>query len=540
MFIRKKANKGGSYSIMLLTGERVPGKKHVVSRMVKNFGSATTEQELEALIQEAESYKTQLEARLPKKIKTLKINADIDLLSCRHYHPGFLDVYGCLFDQTFGQLALKSDALQQLRELVVLRVATPNSKRATVIQAEDYGIDVTLNCTYRLMDRLTPAFIDDIKQAARQRTVSLLAEQKRSVTILFYDLTTLYFETSSQDELRNFGFSKDGKHQHVQIMLAVIVTEEGLLIDYEEFPGNCYEGHTLLPVITKLQTRYRVEKAILVADAALMNKINLQELTANNIYYVIAARIKNMKKEVKQALLHNEYYSPIHTICDEQGAVVDNVQAKKIALETGDSLIAYHSSKRARKDAWERQKDLEKIKYYLQSTGKSKLTSRLKKTYVVIRKDCAIEINPEKLKLEEAYDGFFGLQTNIENPDPKQLLSAYRGLWQVEQTFRIAKSNLEIRPIFHFTPRRIRAHLAICYMALALIRQAQFILKHQGLPLSAEQLHTLIAKMCVVQIKDHAQQLFEITQDHPPDLLHLYKILNIPWRKRFAYLPLSL
>jgi transposase len=536
MFIRKKANKNGSYSILLLTGERIPGKKHVVSRMIKNFGTTSSKKEVDELIRQAELYKAQLKNCVSKKIKSLKLNGDIDIASCCTYQPGFADIYGHLFQKTFNSLTLKPSLLNQLNDLVALRVAHPCSKRATTMQAENYGFDLTLNSVYRFMDKLTLPIINMLRQAIYQQTVKLLSEQKRKVNILFYDLTTIYFETNTQDELRNFGFSKDGKYHHVQIMLAVIVTEDGLPIDYEEFRGNYYEGHTLIPVIDKIQRQYNVEKAVLVADAALMNKINLQELTDRGIKYVIAARIKNAKKDLKNTMFDLETYTHVSSSHNSDGIIEDNILAKKIQLKTGDWLVAYYSSKRARKDELDRQDDLEKIKNYLSSTGKNKLTTRLKKPYVVIRKDCAIEIDLEKLKLEQTYDGFFGFQTNMEDINPKELLKTYRGLWQVEQTFRIAKSNLEIRPIFHYTPQRIKAHFAICYIALALIRYAQFIINKSGLAISIDQLHTLIEKMCVIKIKNSDNNTFEITRDCPAELRIIYQIFNIPWRKRFTSL----
>ncbi len=534
MFIRKKANKGGSYSILLVIGERVPGKKHVVSRVVKHFGSATTEAALEKLWEEARQYKAQLEASMPKKARSLKINGELDLASCYTYHVGFSDVYGHLFQQTFSTLPLTSTALRQLADVTILRIALPGSKRKTAAHAKDYGVTLTHNAIYRMMDRLTPSVIDAIKQAVYQRTTALLADAQQPVSVLFYDLTTVYFETCTQDAIRDFGFSKDEKHQHVQIMLAVIVTQEGLPIDYEEFPGNCYEGHTLLPVIEKLQTRYSIGQAILVADAGLMNTMNLEELTRRNIHYIIAARIKNLKNEVKQHMVDLTSYHTIHPSPYHSLSADDALKAKKIKLDDGSWLIAYHSRQRARKDAWDRENNLEKIKHDVASSGKNKLTARLKKPYVMLKQDCRIEIDPDQLNHAQAYDGLFGLQTNLKNPKPIDVLAAYRGLWQVEQTFRIAKSSLHIRPVFHYSVRRIRAHFAICYMALALVRYAQCILNQHQQHTPADQLHALLDQVCVTRIQDRTGHTFEILQDHPPNLKTLYAIFGLPWRRKFT------
>ncbi len=286
MFIRKKKNKSGTYSILLLIGERVPGKAHPVSKMIKNFGSSSDENKLKKLVEEAEVYKNYLQSTSPKA-KILKIATDVDLRSCRSYNVGFSDVYGQAFSSIFNTINLKGNLLQRLKDLVIMRIAEPCSKRRTANVAMEYGISLNIDTIYKLMDQINAPIIEQVKKIIFSHTAELLKEQKRTIDVLFYDLTTIYFETSTQDEIRDFGFSKDGKHQHVQIMLAVIVTKEGLLIDYEEFPGNSYEGHTLIPVLNKIQERYHIDNTVIVADAALMNKINLQELDVHGIKYTL-------------------------------------------------------------------------------------------------------------------------------------------------------------------------------------------------------------------------------------------------------------
>lgn len=535
MYVRKRKNISGSYSVMLCIGERSPGKKHPTSRMIKSFGVARDEKHLGELLAEAERYKKYMEYNAPKA-KTLRINTERDILFCRSCNVGFYDVYGHFFQMIFNSLPLKDNVARKLKDITVMRIAYPCSKRRTAIIAEEYGIDFNVDHIYKMMDQLDDPIVLHIKQVIYKHTHKILAEQKQSVDILFYDLTTIYFETNTQDELRDFGFSKDGKHQHVQIMLAVIVSKEGLPIDYEEFPGNSYEGHTLLPVIHKIRARYAIDKTIIVADAALMNKINLQELDAYGIQYIIAARLKNSKKEIKASILDLSNYNVISITPTNQQDTYDQILSKMIVSETGDYIFAYHSTKRARKDAYDREKDLEKIKKYLNRTGKNKLTSRLNKPYVKISKDCKITIDPKKLNLEAQYDGFFGLRTNIKNADATEILQHYRGLWQVEQTFRITKSNLEIRPVFHYTPSRIRAHFLICYMALSLIRYVEFTLKTKGLNIPPEQLFQLLNNTRKIKLIDSKNQTFQIFEDPPAEVPLIYQALKIKLPKKFEYL----
>jgi transposase len=527
MFIRKKKNAGGSTSILLLTSDRRPGKKHSNLRLLKNFGSSHDENELEIFIQKAEEYKKHLSSIAPKT-SMLKIISPRDIQHCFSINIGFLDVYGKFFDKVFSSLNLKSHELKKLHDLIVMRIAMPASKRKTAMASCNYGIDFNVDSIYKLMNKLTKNSIMQTKKIIHDHSVKLLNEQREIFDVMFYDLTTVYFETNSQDALREFGFSKDGKCQHVQIMLAVIVTKHGLPIDYEEFPGNCYEGHTLIPVIEKIKMRYNIDQAVLVADAALMNKINLSTLTEKKINYVISARVKNMKKCIQDTILDQSSSQIIYSSND------DSISSKEIKLPTGDTLIAFHSSKRSRKDAYDREKGIEKIKKYLDSTAKSQLTSRLKKSYIKVSGKAKIEIDLDKLNHEKRFDGFFGIQTNLEKINAKEILTTYRGLWQVEQTFRIAKSTLEIRPVFHYNTDRIRAHFLICYMSLAIIRYVEFELVKNNLHYPVEQLHFLLNQMRVTKVHHADNNVYVLLEDAPPELLLIYNALKIKLRKKFS------
>ena len=494
--------------------------------MIKNFGTSRDEEELNKLIQRAEEYKQHLLLVSPKA-STLKITSPRDIKSCLSFTVGFTDVYGKFFDNIFSKLNLKPHELKKLHDLIVMRIANPASKRKTAIISRDYGIDCGVDSIYKMMDQLTEDAIIQAKKIIYSHSTELLKEQKEAVDVMFYDLTTVYFETNSDDVLRNFGFSKDGKCQHVQIMLAVIVTKHGLPIDYEEFPGNCYEGHTLIPVIEKIRARYNIDTTVLVADAALMNRINLSALTEKKINYVIAARVKNTNKTIKEKILDQNDYQTIHE------NKTDVILSKEIKLPEGGTLIAFHSSKRARKDSYEREKAIDKIEKYLNSTAKSQLTSRLKKPYVKVTKGAKIEIDLDKLNQEKKFDGFFGIQTNLEKIDAKEILSTYRGLWQVEQTFRIVKSNLEIRPVFHYNTDRIKAHFLICYMSLALIRYVEFELHKNNLHYPIDQLHFLLNQMRVTKVCHADNNVYALLENPPAELIPVYQALNIKWHKKF-------
>lgn len=534
MFIRKKLNRGGSYSVVLATGERVPGKKHPVSRIIKNFGSSTDKNRIDEMVKEAEAYKAQL-MRVSPKAKTLKIVSSDDIQSCHSFTVGFLDVYGREYDKVFKDLSLTPAYTKHLRELAMMRIARPDSKRGTALDSSLYGASLQIDSIYKLMDRMNDSVIDQIKSTIYHHTSSQLALYNEPLDVLFYDLTTLSFETGTQDEYRDFGFSKDGKHHHVQIVLAVIVTKDGLPVDYTMFPGNCYEGHTLIPVLKKLKETYAIQRVVLVADAALMNKVNLSELESHAIDYVIAARIKNTTKTLQKEILDYESYQPISTTQTNDG--IDIIASKTIPHPEGGTMVAYYSSKRARKDNFDREKNIQKVEKNLYTNPKKSLSSKFKKPYISVSSDIKIVIDEDKINQDQLFDGFFAFQTNMKTVNPQELLSMYRGLWQVEQTFRIAKSSLEIRPVFHFTPKRIKAHIALCYMSLALVRFIEFTLKKNTLHTPFDQLHDLLSRIRIARIKDSQGNTFDLLENAPTLAPKIYNILNIPWYKKFAHIP---
>ncbi len=160
----------------------------------------------------------------------------------------FGNLYSALgWDRLCG--ARRMSANRIIKELVLARLAQPLSKRATVRELEGHGaLALNLDLVYRSMDRIDDALIDRIRKRSFEAAETLLAEP---VTALFYDTTTLYFESERDDELRAKGYSKDGKPHRVQVLFALLITPDGLPIGYELFPGNTYEGNTLGPKATR-------------------------------------------------------------------------------------------------------------------------------------------------------------------------------------------------------------------------------------------------------------------------------------------------
>ncbi len=201
------------------------------------------------------------------------------------------------------------------------------------------------------MDKIDDKTIDRLNSLAYNQTKSLFDNK---IDVIFFDATTLYFESFTEDELKKNGYSKDLKFNQPQVVLALMVTKEGLPIGYEVFSGDTFDGHTLLPALQQLKGKYELDKVVYVADSGMFNEENLLKLEEHNFDYIVGARIKNLPKKEQQKILDHANYQPLN-----EGIKVARFEYKDRIL------IVTHSKKRARKDKHDREKGIGKLKQKL-------------------------------------------------------------------------------------------------------------------------------------------------------------------------------
>jgi transposase len=338
-----------------------------------------------------------------------------------------------------------------LNDLVTVRIFEPASKlRSLELLKQFFSIHHSRKSYYKI----APACIS-LKNRVEQKIVSF-AEVHYSFNfdILFYDVTTLYFETFEEDELRQNGFSKDNKSQQPQILIALMVSKEGFPVAYEVFSGNTFEGHTIIPVIKDFIGRSGVKNFTVVADAAMISSENIQQLSLNDINYIVGARLGNIPKALLETI--------DKTIIREDG--------KSIRIKTDNGyLICSYSSVRYRKDRYEMEKQIEKAKQAIANPSKSK---KMKFTQTKGQK---IELNEALIEKTQKILGIKGYYTNLEAyiADNNMIIERYHELYKVEQAFRISKNDLETRPIFHFKEQPIKLHVLICFMALVISKHIE-------------------------------------------------------------------
>jgi transposase len=499
MFVRIKTHPNNRYAVQIV--ENIRDNSTVRQKILRHIGQAQSEIELAKLKELADYILTEMQvvkepSLFPVNDLTRMLSANrsrqddtaihVNLKQLKEEYrivTGIHDIYGKLYDDTgFGSL-LKGCTVSNhvLRDITLARIAKPCSKMASSEMLEkDFGIFHSLNSIYRMMDQLDQDKIDHLQTLTYENTRNLFGH---AVSVLFYDCTTLYFESFTEDELKEFGYSKDHKFNQSQVLLALLVTGEGLPIGYEVFNGSMFEGNTLETMLHKIKVHYKLIRAIFVADSALLSRINIEKLQENNIEYIVGARLKSLPKLWQDKILDNKGHIKEH----KDG---DTIRHSIFKYDENRILIVSYSQKRAEKDRHDREKAIERLRSrLLKSTDMKSLISNYGyQKYIKAKDKTNVEIDLDKVNQDVQWDGLHGVFTNITNFDPQQVLSHYRGLWQVEESFRISKHDLRMRPIFHWTPRRIKAHIAICFMAFSLIRTLQSKLRRDYKLLSPEKI----------------------------------------------------
>jgi transposase len=287
------------------------------------------------------------------------------------------------------------------------------------------------------------------------------------VDIVFFDVTTLYFESVSTDELREFGFSKDHRFNSTQVVLALATNSDGLPIGYELFNGSKAEVKTLLESLELWEKNIAIQSVCFVGDRAMMSDDNLAKLEGKAYSYVIAAKLRTMPKVLKQEILSEANYSP--TVIGEELAWVGEFKYKERRL-----IVSYKTS-RAKNDIKKREQIVTKLKKRIGDKGDTKklITNQGTLKYTTTE-NAETSIDTDKISNDAEWDGLHGVITNLTEQDSRMILGRYVRLWVIEESFRLNKHNLEMRPIYHFKKERIESHIALCYMTYALLRHLQY------------------------------------------------------------------
>jgi transposase len=314
-----------------------------------------------------------------------------------------------------------------------------------------------------------------------------------------------------------------------------MVTKEGLPIGYKAFEGDTFDGHTLIPVLKEVKEQYDLDKVVFVADAGMFSKDNLKEFEKlydkkSNITYIVGARIKNMTKKIKAQITNMDNYTKLN----------DDMKVATFDFGDGKKLLVSHSIKRAKKDRYDREKNIQKLrdKFDKSKSPKDYLSNSGYKKYLQLEggedsknSNCEFKlvIDEEKIKEDSVWDGLKGIITNNSELTNEELIAQYTNLWKVEESFRITKHDLKIRPIYHWKPSRVKAHLAISFMAYTLVRHLEHRVRLQYVKLSPERIRQL-SRLFDTRTK----MRFALPSAIAPEAVKIYKLMDVPV-KRLAY-----
>lgn len=394
--------------------------------------------------------------------------------------------------------------------MAVQHLLDPMSKLGTFNNQERYVNmpKIDLNSLYRSLDVLSENK-EKLEKLIFHKNMNLFNMQ---VDVVLYDVTTFSFESVKQDNIRDFGFSKNGKFNEVQVVMGLLLDCEGRPIGYELFSGNTFDGNTLEASLEKLKKRFSIRKVIIVADRGINSKLNLTKILDKGYGYIFASRLKKMKKSIQQEIFSDEGY--------QEASFPDSDRQEKIRYKIIDytnrfkdkegnihnleeNLIITYSEKRAKKDRADRERLIKKAESLL--ADKSKIKSSNKRGGKRFLKEISPEsdwvMDHEAIKRDEQFDGYYGIQTNEKKLTAEEVLAAYHNLWKIEESFRIMKSTLEVQPVFHWTESRIKGHFVICFLAFLLARTMELKLQGAGIKASPEKIREAINSMNFAKVK---------------------------------------
>lgn len=432
MRVRKVKNSAGNTSI------QVGFYKGKNFQLVKHLGSAKNSKQEKALVKIANKF---INKDQPSLFDANYSIDSSDFLPIGYSRKKAYEYFSHAFDTVFPKLTKSI-----LKDLAIIRIINPTSKLESIeLLAEYFGIKYSYASVYRELVKLKKEDLTDQLINYAQTNLAF------NFSLLFYDVTTLYFESQRDETLKIPGFSKDGKHSNPQIMIGLVVDINGFPIFYEIFKGNSFEGHTMLPVILNFQKRFNVQNLTVVADSAMLSEDNLLALEVANLNYIVGNRTMSTYK-----------VSLEHTIKElklKDGAT--------IRIKDDNRFIIYNfSKKREQKDLYEIQKATKKAEYLSSYPSK-----RSRSKYLRITNEKS-EVNFNLIEKHKFLAGIKSYKTNIKIP-ARLVVERYSDLWKIEKSFRMTKHDLKARPIFHRKEDPIKAHIQVVFAANAVARHIE-------------------------------------------------------------------
>ena len=457
MFTRIKTfrNKDGSVRryLYLVATRRIKGR--IKQIIMANFGR----------VEDANKILPDIAAKISKytnKLKLIDITKDMKSDWVKEYGPVIIfkriwDRLGLdkFFDKYLGKRKIEFDIKERIYSMVLNRIMEPMSELGTNRWAKSlYGLNeiTDMHQWYRSLNFL-------IKNKNKLE-IDLYEAQKdlfhQEIDILLMDTTSVvYFgEGSKAEDILDYGFSKEKRYDLKQVIVGIIMTKDGMPIGHEVYPGNTNDLKAFKEMIKTINLRFKIRRVIIVCDRGMITEKNIQTLELDGYEYIVGMRMRQLKRQDAEKILSKA----------NMNSLSKKLKGKEVHFNNKRLVVCYNKNEDKR-DKEKRREIIQRLIEKLKKQGlKSLLVNKEYRKYLKIKADKP-ELDEEKIKAEELYDGKFVLQTNT-NLDWKEIVSAYKDLWQVEYAFRTLKSELAMGPIYHQTERGIRAHIFVCFLAL--------------------------------------------------------------------------
>ena len=384
-----------------------------------------------------------------------------------------------------------------LKILVFSRILFPASKKKTFEQRERFFeiMDFSLDDVYRSLG-LLHRYANDLKVFLHEQVT---AKYGRKTDLVYYDVTNYYFEIDQQDALRKKGVSKEHRPNPI-VQMGLLMDSEGLPVTYELFSGNTNDCETLMPLLQDVRQQYNIGRFIVVADKGLNTSNNTAMALAKGDGYIYAQSILKANAELKAFCLDEDGYQ--HLGSPEAGFKyksriaprtlrIENAEGKMVSVDIDEKQVLFYSEKYAKRAREQRQEVINKALNLIASPSKAAAAASYgaskyikgidydKATGEILKTAEYVYIDEKKIEEEAQFDGYYALVTSELDMPEQEVIEHYRGLWKIEESFRLTKSDLEARPVYVSLEEHINAHFLTCFIALLFTRLLQLKTNHQ-------------------------------------------------------------
>ena len=506
--------------------------------MIKDLRKASPRQSALTPKPYTELYECSQAALLAARESKNPVSVGVDLVRCREtsrvgagMREAMSELYRQLgWDRLLGARRMSDNRM--LKELVLDRLAQSLPEPATARELKEHDdVVLDLDRVYQTMDCLDEPLIDRVRRQSLEATRTLYDEP---VSVVFYGTTKLSFTSDrGVDELDN---ASEATPHPGRVILALLLNADGIPVGYELFPGKTVEGTTLMAAIGQLQKNHPKMRFTLVADAGMISADNEALLRDRGIPYLLGLgdRLRTQKTGIKQWVLDKEGFLPW------EGTKSPPAKRKpksglRYKVRTADEalLIVTHCNRRTSQDARSRGTQITRLRKRLEKSGLPASPGTSGAARFLSFPHGGIELNEDRIAEAARWDGLRGIKAwGLEDQDPQSLILQYRRPWRIAEHFRTNKHDLKVRPIFHWKPQRIQAHIAICYMAFCCLQHLRHRLTAMDHPMSPYEIRrALNGLQFSVLTQQGSGKQFAMPSKASAEARRIYRCLGLEWNE---------